>query len=73
MALIMGSIAVILCLVCFCCISGGGGGLLKFNENDYDLDFSPNKLISLCSSIISMFFFIIVSLGIIFFASKNFM
>lgn len=70
MAIIIGSIAVILCLVCFCSISGGGG-LFKFNESGSDLDLSPNKLISLCSSIILVFCCIIFSLGVIFFVIKK--
>lgn len=73
MAIIMGSVAVILLIVCLCSFSGGGGGLFKFNESGRDLDFSPIKLISLCSSIISVFFSIILSLGIGFFAFKKFM
>ena len=71
MAIVMGTVAVVLCLVCFCLISGGGGGLLKFNESGSDLDLSPNKLISLFFTCMSCFVIQIIFLAGLFFAAKK--
>ena len=73
MAVIMGSVAVILLIVCLSLVSGGGGGLFKFNESDNDLDLTPNKLISLCCSLISGFTCLIMVLGGVFISFKKYM
>ena len=74
MAVIMGSIAVILLVLCLCSLFGGGGGLMQFNKsNPSDFDLSPNNLISLCSSFISSFVFMIIILAVLFFAAKKYM